>query len=255
MALERQTVMPVSGIAGNQWWLGRGEVSPRDVLCAFQPLGQQSVETSIFNINDRGKNDATLTSEPAFAKESGWTFTAASTHYLTVGSGALVTAVPLSLVCLFQADNVTSAYPLMGLSRSATSNEQWKLEAGGATTNDPVRAVSVAAGTAKAAVSAVGYAADTWTVGVGVFAAADARYAHIFTKNNIKTAWTHFGNWGSETTSNTPATDIDTTSIGYTTDASTPTYHGGKIGACAFYNIALNQKQVVRIAEALLELV
>jgi len=230
-------------------------VRPSECLCAFQPLYQESKETSLININNPGTNNAAIATTPTFAKATGWGFAAASTQYLTVGSGALATAVPISMVALFQADNVTSAYPLISISRSATTNEQWVLEAGGATTSDPVRAVSTAAGTVKAAVSSVPYVADTWTVGVAVFAAAAVRYAHIFTKNNIKTGDVHYGNWGTETTSNTPSTSIDTTSIGYTTDASTPTYHGGKIGACAFYKIALNQTQVLEIGRALLELV
>jgi hypothetical protein len=245
---------PVSGTAGNQWWL-RGDVRPSECLAAFQPLGQQSIATSLFNINNPGINNAAIGTTPTFSKATGWTFAAASSQYLTVGSGALATAVPISMVCLFQADNVTSAYPLMSISRAATTNEQWVLEAGGATSSDPIRAVSTAAGTVKAAVSAVGYAADTWAVGVAVFATAALRNAHIFTKNNIRTADVHYGNWGTETTSNTPATSVDTTSIGYTSDASTPTYHGGKIGGCALYKIALNQEQVVEIARALLELV
>lgn len=254
MTQEAKYSRPVSGIAGNQWWL-RGGVRPSECLAAFQPLYQDGLETSAINLNNPGTNDAAITSAPGFTRSGGWAFAAASTQYLTVGSGALVTAVPLSLVCLFQADNVTSAYPLVSLSRSATTNEQWVLEAGGATTSDPVRAVSTAAGTSKVAVSAVGYVADTWNVGVAVFAAAAARYAYIFSKNNIKTGDVHYGNWGAETTSNTPATDIDTTSIGYTTDASTPTYHGGKIGGCALYKIALNQRQVLEIARGLLDLV
>lgn len=254
MALEAQIAKEVSGIAGNQWWL-RGGVNPSECLCAFQPLGQQSMETSLFNINSRGTNNAAIGTTPAFAKSSGWTFTSASSQYLTVGSGALATAVPISMVALFQADNITSAYPLVSISRAATTNEQWVLEAGGATASDPVRAVSTANGTAKAAVSAVGYVADTWYVGVAVFATATLRNAHIFSKNNIRTAYYHIGNWGTETTSNTPSTSVDTTAIGYTSDASTPTYHGGKIGACAFYKIALNQRQIVEIATALLELV
>jgi len=254
MVLEAKYGRPVSGIAGNQWWL-RGDVRPSECLYAFQPLYQDGMETSLININNPGTNNAAIATTPTFAKATGWGFTAASTQYLTVGSGALATAVPISMVCLFQADNITSAYPLLSISRSATTNEQWVLEAGGATSDDPVRAVSTAAGVTVAAVSSVAYVADTWNVGVAVFSAAAVRFGYIFNKNNIKTAWTHFGNWGTETTSSTPSTNVDTTSIGYTTDASTPTYHGGKIGACSMYKIALTHGQVVSIAEALLELV
>lgn len=240
-------------IGWNQWWL-RGRVDPRECLAAFQPLGAEGIAQSLFNINGRGINDAAIATTPTHAEADGWTFASASSQYLTVGSGAIASAVPLSMVCLFQADNITSAYPLMSISRAASAHNAFTLEAGGATDSDPVRALSVTAGVTVAAVSAVGYVADQWYVAVGVWSAAAVRNAHIFSKDNRRTAYAHWGNWGTETTSSTPAS-VDTTTIGYTTDVSSPTYHGGKIGACAFYSIALNQKQVVEISLALLELV
>ena len=119
----------VIGIAGNQWWL-RGGVDPRECLAAFQPLGATGITQSLFNINSRGSNNAAIGTTPAHNKADGWVFTSASSQYLTVGTGAIATAVPLSMVCLFTADNVTSAYPLMSLSQAATTNSQFKLEAG-----------------------------------------------------------------------------------------------------------------------------
>lgn len=255
----------------NQWWL-KGGVSPRECLAAFQPIGATNIVQSLQNINGRGINDAAIATTPTWAKTSGWSFSAGSTQYLTVGSGAIKAVVPLSMICLFQADNVTSAYPLMSISLAATAHNAFTLEAGGATSGDPVRALSVSAGTTKAAASTRGYVADTWTIGAAVFKSASDRIAYCMSmasrnaqeKNilidhtaasTIETGLNRdYGDHGHETTSNTPSSP-DTTTIGYTTDTSTPTYHGGKIAACAFYDIALTGGQVWAIGRAMLDLV
>jgi hypothetical protein len=235
------------------WWL-RGTVEPSECLCAFQPIGALNISQSLFNINSRGTNDAAIGTTPTFASATGWTFDGATT-YLTVGSGAIASAVPLSMIALFNSDDITTAYALMSIDREASAHNSFKILAAGATSNDPVTAVSTQAATARTATTGTGYVASTWYVGAGVFSTASLRTAFIYSKNSRATAYTHFGNKGSDTNSNTPAS-VDLTHIGATHDSSSlANFFLGKIGACAFYKVALTEKQVLEIALGMLELV
>jgi hypothetical protein len=241
----------------NQWWL-KGGVDPRDCLAAFQPIGASGITQSLQNINGRGANNAAIGVTPTFDKKTGWTFDGATT-YLTVGTGAIKSGVPLSMICLFQGDAITTLYDLMHVSHS-TADSGFKLQAAGATSGDPVRALSELATTEVVATTGTGFVASKWCVGAAVFSAVDARAAYILSDNSRRTAYKNVVNWGDkgvETTSNTPV-NLDGTYIGSAySGAGTALANvlAGKIGACAFYSIALSDKQVMEIGLALHDLV
>ena len=176
---------------------------------------------------------------------NGWNFTAASSQYLVVGSGALVTAVPLTMICLFQSSDVTGTYDLLVISNNLSAANQFSMTLAGGIASDPIRASISGGGGETGANSALpGYTASTWYVGAAKFISATSRFAY----SN--------GNVGSEnTTSRTPAS-INTTTIGVKYNGATPiNYHNGLIGACAFYNIALFDAQVLSVSNAMLAMV
>jgi hypothetical protein len=251
----------------NQWWL-KGGVDPRDCLAAFQPIGASGITQSLQNINGRGTNDAVIGTTPTFAKATGWTFDG-STTYLTVGSGAIKSGVPLSMICLFNPNGIATLYDLMHISHS-TADSGFKLQAAGATTNDPVRALSELATTEVVATTTTGFEASKWCVGAAVFPTVALRRAYIISsknknaanKNNIyaeslDATLRDYSDGNYETTSNTPV-DLDGTYIGSAySGAGTALANAfaGKMGACAFYGIALSGSQVLDIGLALWELI
>lgn len=240
----------------NQWWL-KGGVRPKECLAAFQPIGASGITQSLQNINGRGSNDAVVGTTPSHTKEYGWEFDG-STTYLTVGSGAVKDAVPLSMICLFNGDAATAAYDLMGVFRDDTAKNEMKIVAAGATSSDPITAVTTAAATSKTATSGRGFSAGTWCVAAGVFATTALRKAYCFSMESRRTFPNHslaVGDQGSGTTSNTPES-LDATYIGCSHDSSAiANVTDGKIAACAFYDIALTDRQVWEIADAMFKLV
>ena len=254
-------------IGVNPWWL-RGTVNPNDCLAAFQPIGAASMEQSLQNLNGRGKNNAAIGTTPTFNRLTGWTFDG-STTYLTI-TGAIKSGVPLSMICLFYADDADTLFDLMHVSHS-TADSGFKLQAAGATSGDPVRALSELATTEVSAATSRGFEATKWCVGAAVFSAVDARKAYIVStasrnaanKNilakNTVTADTiarDYADYGTETTSNTPV-DLDGTYIGSAYSGAGTALANvllGKIGACAFYGVALSGYQVYEISIAMLDL-
>lgn len=242
-------------VINNQWWLR--SVNPGECLAAFQPIGSTGISQSLQNINSRGTNNAAVGTTPTLVTATGWTFDGATT-YLTVGSGAIKDAVPLSMICLFNADDATSTHSLMSVARTSSAQNEFTLRAAGGTSGDPVTAISTQAATARTAASGRGFAALTWCVGAAVFTSATLRTAYCISSESRRTFPNHLEAWGdlgTDTNSNTPAS-VDTTYIGCTHDSSsTANFLLGKIAACAFYNVALTGKQVLQIAEGMFELV
>ena len=239
---------------GNQFWL-RGPVDPRDCLTAFQPLGANGITQSLQNVNSRGPLNAVIGTTPTFSKTLGWTFDGSTTYLTVAASGAIASAVPLSMICLFQAEDITGTHALMSIARSTSASHNFTLRAAGATSGDPIGAISSAA-SAKMATTGTGFSANKWCVGAAVFAGASLRKAYIVSEATRNRSFKHinWGDMGSETSSSTPAS-LDYTYIGCTHDSSSTTnFLDGSIGACAFYSIALSDLQVMQIALRMLEL-
>lgn len=232
----------IMGKQSAAWWLAGG-IPGSNCLAAFKPKGAASLAASYVNLASGGATwDAAPGVAPTFDTSYGWDFNSAAYEYLVIGSGAMFSAVPLSFVALFKADNVTSACSLLSVSNSVSKN-LFLLLCAGDIAGDPVRAWT-ATGANAAASSLSGYLASAWYVGAAVYSAANNRAAFI-----------NGGDKGTEATSVTPA-GLDTTMIGtvYWNTGGKVWFMNGKIGACAFYNIALSDDQVLALYNSMISL-
>lgn len=219
-------------------WYLEGGVSAANCIAAYQPKGAADIAASYVNLASPGTNDAAPGSAPTFDTATGWYF--ATNKYLVVGSGALLTAVPMSMICRFQAPNVTTNYALMSTHRKTVQLNSFALYASGGNTGDPVEAYTTSNITYPYAKSSAGYTANVWYVATGVWAAANSRAAYLDGANK-----------GTNTTSVTPS-GIDETTIGVTHNSSEyGNYLAGYVAACAFYNVALSDAQVLAISTAM----
>jgi hypothetical protein len=230
--------------AAVDWWQSGG-ISSANALAVFQPVGAASLAASYTNLANPGTNDAAPGTEPTFDPSYGWALAAASSQYLVVGSGALVTAVPLTFAVLFQSNDVTTSYVLAGIKRNTTTNDGWTINAAGAAPGDPIRANSVQNNTTVVASSTAGYTASAWYTAIAVFSTNSARAAFLDGANK-----------GSEATANTPSTSVNATLIGANhTGAALGSFLDGKIAAIAFYNAALSDGQAEALHTAMMALV
>lgn len=175
---------------------------------------------------------------PAWANGTGLTFTAANSEYLTIAS-AIATAVPLSMICRFRSIDVISEYFLMAIVVLG-GNDQFGLAANGLAVNDPFSAFMGSGGGGDRASSTSGYTANNWFTACGTFTAG----------NN----WSGYINGGSKGTNVggpfNPA-GINRTMLGATYWGALYEPTEGNISACAFYNIALSDAQVLAIHNAI----
>ena len=213
-------------------------------LAAFQPLGAASYAASKSNLLNPGTNDAVDgTAYPTWDASYGWDL--AIGDYLTVGSGALVTSVPLTIVCLFQADDVTAFRPVAGIRQTGAANEGWLLSLHGNLGGDPIRASSFEGGVQSGATSTSGFTASTWYTAIGVFSANDARAVYL-----------NGGSKGTDGNSSTPSTSVDATYIGANDNAGgISAIFDGKIGAIGFAEATHSDAEVLAISNAALALV
>lgn len=70
--------------AGGAWWL-EGDVAAANAVAVYQPKGAASLAASYVNLANPGTYDAAPGTAPTFDAATGWTFTAASSQYLTTG--------------------------------------------------------------------------------------------------------------------------------------------------------------------------
>ena len=216
-------------------------------LAAFQPIGAASYAASKVNLLDPGTNDAADgAAYPTWDASYGWALAAASLQYLTVGSGALVTEVPLTIAVLFQANDVTTTYALGTIRRTSTSNDGWMLNVAGSIAGDPVRGVSVQNGLPLAQVDTTsGYSASTWHTAIAVFASSTSRSVYLDGANK-----------GTNTTSNTPSTSVDATMIGVNHNGTVyGAYLDGKVGAIGFAGATHSDAEALAIHNSLIALV
>lgn len=218
----------------------RGGIPKANCLAAFQPKSVASYAASKINLVNPGTYDLVNgVAFPSWAIATGWTFNGAN-QYLTIAS-AIATTVPITMVCRFNADDVANWGSLMAIAdKTALGRNFFALDNCGALAGDPVISYTRNAGASAYGESTSGYTAGNWFTATGVWSANNARAAYIDGVNK-----------GTEATAITP-TSLDTTFIGanYDNDALvTPLI--GKIAACAFYNIALSDAQVLAIHTAM----
>jgi hypothetical protein len=225
--------------AQGSWW-SAGGISAENCIAAFQPKGAASLAASYVNLASGGATwDAATGNEPTFAAETGWTFNG-SNDYLVVGSGAILTAPPLTIVALVRTSNMTASKTIAAIKKT-TANTGWQMATSGAIAGDPIRMQSMLNGSSAYADSTSGYLENTWHVAAGGSASHASRAAFI-----------DGGSMGTDTTTKEVSEDVDITLIGATHNGAQLTgWFEGDIAALAFYNAAITQTQIAAVAAAM----
>ena len=149
-----------------------------------------------------------------------------TTQYVSAAS-APATAVPMTMACWFNADDITSNHVLIRVSDGGTTN-RLLLEANGAQAGDPVRART---GNQNAS-SATGFSASTWHHAAGVFTSSTSRRAFID------------GVGGTANTGTQAVTGLNATRIGN----EAASYMNGRIAEAAIWNVDLSDAEIASLA-------
>jgi len=140
---------------------------------------------------------------------------------------AVLSAVPLAMVCWFNSDSLTTTQCLMSITDDTSENNQFSLDLHGTVGGDPVSAQVKSVGGAARADSSSGYSADTWHSACAIFVSSTDRRAFI-----------DGGSKGTNNTDITPA-DLNVTSIGALVRATTHNYISGNIAEAAIYDLSV----------------
>lgn len=160
-------------------------------------------------------------------------FNDASGHSLDNGA-AVLTAVPITMACWFQTDDLTIVQELMSLTDVAASgNRSFELIIAGTIAGDPLRA-RCNGGTGAS--STAGPSANTW-----------AHACAVFSANNARACYLNGGNKGTEATTVTP-TGINRTALGRKNDATADLNLSGLLAEAAIWNVALTDTEVAILA-------
>ena len=223
-------------------WYLRGGITRANGLAAYQSKGVGSYASSKIKLAHPGMNDLSNGAAfPSWEAVNGWTFADGSSQYLTIAS-ALATAVPLSMICRFNADTDVLPYMLMTICDTAAKSF-FGLYAAGNVALDPISARANLVAVDGIANSSTGFTSGNWFTGAAVLSA-----------NNARTAYINGGSKITNATNVTPA-GLDTTYIGTYFDGAARGYFlDGKISTCAFYNIALSDAQVLALHNAMIYL-
>lgn len=152
-------------------------------------------------------------------------------------TSAVLTAAPLTLACWFNSDSATVSQALLSLS-SANGQNRFILQAAGAATGDPVRAITTAANAGSNADSPTGYTANTWHHAAATFQSSSHRRAFIDGVGGT-----------AETTTRLPD-QINSTRIGHTIVASARgQFTNGRIAEACIWNVALDDAEIASLAD------
>lgn len=163
-------------------------------------------------------------------------FDDASSQTLTA-SQTTMTAVPLTLACWANPDDLKIAMTAMSVYAAATNN-WFRLLMAGTIGGDPVQAQTRNLGTVVQAQSSAGWSGSSgWAHIAGVFSAVDSRVAYY-----------NGGNSGTESTSVTPA-GIDTIAIGIIRPGTFTSYWSGQLAECAVWTAALDASEIAALAK------
>lgn len=212
------------------WYLA-GSISPSNCLAAFQPVGAADLAASYTNLASSGSTwDAAPGDAPSFGA-LGWSFDGASEH-LIVGSGAIVSAAPLTIQVLWRVSGLTNPMVAMAtVCDYSEASERIGMYLRGDVTNDPIaaRAENVDAQETWGAKST-----DTWYVGTAVHVSTTERHAYLNGDAVTK---------GSNT-SEAILTGLDITVIAArAANSAIGLCAAITIGAIAFYDIAFSDDQ------------
>lgn len=204
-------------------------------------LGVQG--STLFDLGPR-KQHATTTGAAWKPSSHGWALDFSGGNYYAeadwIGQGGL----PITLMCLFRAPDVTSAHPVIAIADSSSTTAFLQLNAKGDSGGDPIRAFSHSyGGSTGTADSSTGFVANQWHVATGVFAGVSERHAYL-----------DGGGKSSNTNTTGVPTGHDVVSIGAIRDAS-PTYGNAQIALAAIWERALSDVEVAVLSQDMLALI
>lgn len=159
-------------------------------------------------------------------------FVSATPDKLAKTSPVGITAVPLTMACWFNADNVTADGTLMS-ANSASSQSGHMLLVGGGTAGDPIRARSRTGAGQVFADTSTSYTASTWHHACGVWVSATSRFSYL-----------NGGGAVENTTSRDQA--FDTVHFGVRGDDLVP--YDGQIAEAGLWNVALTAAEIASLA-------
>lgn len=152
-------------------------------------------------------------------------------------SSAVVTALPITLACWFNADSAAVSGSMLAVSTSGGTGRV-TITAAGTVAGDPVQAGTVTSGgTATSVNTTTGYTVGTWHHACAVFASSTSRTVYI-----------DGGSSATDTTS-VNATGMNRTNIGARYSGTLGSYFDGKIAEAAVWNVALTAAEVASLAK------
>lgn len=149
-----------------------------------------------------------------------------------------VSAAPFTMACFFRSDDITIAQDLMAISTAGTSDEKFRLIAGGNAAGDPVRA-NARTTTSGTADTTTGYSANTWHHAAAVFASTTSRTAYI-----------DGGSKGTDTTSLAPS-GMTRFNIGAYHNAVETGHLSGDVCEAGIWNVALTDAEILSLAQGM----
>jgi len=161
-------------------------------------------------------------------------FVRASSQFIGHSAG-LVSADPITLACWGRSDDSTNGQDAVQIGDS-TTGRGWRLNFGGATAGDPIRAIATDnTGTNAIAVTSTGYSVNTWHHACAVFTSTSSRDAYI-----------DGGSVGNNATALGTMMSPNRTDIGRAVNASS--YFSGRLAEVAIWNVALTANEVLALA-------
>lgn len=164
-------------------------------------------------------------------------FVRASSQYLEVTTG-IATATPLTIACWANLDDNTNSQDLVSVCRKTSTQQAFRLNAGGNAAGDPIRAVTTNNATNGIAVTSVGYSLGVWT-----------HCAATFTSSTSRKAYINGSGGTADTTSVTPS-GIDRTMIGAIWSNSViANATDGRLAEVGIWTVVLSDAEILALAK------
>ena len=214
------------------WYLAGG-VPAGACVAAFRARGASDYAASKINLANPGYYDCVDgAAYPSWDSVNGWTFASASSQYLQVGSGAILSSFPMSIVALFKT-STNAVQTIFALSRAASEVNLWLN-----LYNSGARNVAIRNGSTVAVTTNL-YTSGAWSTGQGVANSSVLRSAYVNGSGRITT------------TTSLAWPTVDLTHIGAYKAAAMANFFNGNIGAIAVYNFALTDDMVSALSNAM----
>ena len=149
-----------------------------------------------------------------------------------VHSGAIISALPYSLVGWGNSNDADAAQSVFGEADSTVDNEYTRIAFQGNAGGDPVNSTSRDSSAVANASSSTGYSTNTWHHSAGVFTSTTSRAAFI-----------DGGSKGTNVTSVAFATH-NNISVGVLERSSVTNFFNGELSFCGIWNVALSDNEI-----------